>query len=99
MVCTHQPHLEPITLSHIRTPRVDVTPSLCIDNTPNKMQEITTIIENPKPCSYTKQVKNRCRKMKLKTNALEECNYAHVPTVQPSTINHQHLPSLQDGRS
>ena len=31
--------------------------------------------------------------------APKEHTYARVPTIQPSTINHQHLPSLQDGGS
>ena len=29
--------------------------------------------------------------------APKEGNYARAPIVQPSIINHQHLPSLQDG--
>lgn len=34
--------------------------------------------------------------MTLGMGELEECNYAHVSIVQPSTINYPHLPSLQD---
>lgn len=37
--------------------------------------------------------------MKLGMGKHEDCNYAYASTVQPSTINHQHLPSLQDGGS
>ena len=37
--------------------------------------------------------------MKLGMGTHEERNYGRVPTVQPSTINHQHSPSLQDGGS
>ena len=37
--------------------------------------------------------------MKLGMGTHEEHNYASAPTTQPSTINHQHLPSLQDGES
>ena len=35
--------------------------------------------------------------MKLGMGVLEVRNYARVPTIQPSTINYQHSPSLQDG--
>ena len=34
--------------------------------------------------------------MKLEMGAPEERDYAHAPTVHPSTTNHQHPPSLQD---
>ena len=37
--------------------------------------------------------------MKLGMGIPRECNYAHAPTIQHSTTNHQHLPSLQDARS
>jgi hypothetical protein len=35
--------------------------------------------------------------MKLGIGTHEEYIYACAPIVQPSTINHQHLPSLQGG--
>lgn len=37
--------------------------------------------------------------MKLGMDTLEESNKARAPTIWPSTINHQHLSKLQDGRS
>ena len=40
---------------------------------------------------------SKVRKVKFGMGALKEGNYACAPIVQPSTINHQHLPSLQDG--
>ena len=41
--------------------------------------------------------KIKSRKDEAWVGALEERIYAHVPIFQPSTINHQHSPSLQDG--
>ena len=38
--------------------------------------------------------KNNLGKMKLGMGTLEEHNYAHAPTIQPSTINHQHFPKF-----
>ncbi len=37
--------------------------------------------------------------MKVGMGAHEERNYVFVPTIQPSTINYQYSPSLQDGGS
>ena len=37
--------------------------------------------------------------MKIEMGAPKERNHVRVPIVQPSTINHQHLPSSQDGGS
>ena len=37
--------------------------------------------------------------MKFGIGKPKEHNYAHTPIVQPSIINHQHSPSLQNGGS
>jgi hypothetical protein len=64
---------------------------------PKTCEKSQQFSQNPIPYPYTKQATFlKVGKMKLGMGALEEHNRVCAPIVQPSTINHQYSPSLQD---
>ena len=95
-------YLESQLVSLIQMPPIDVTPSYALNPSYmltmlpiffEKSQQIKTL-----PI-YQASKRPKVGKMKFGINAPKEHNYVHMPIVQPSTINHQHSPSLQDGGS
>ena len=73
-------------------------PSFASTMLPKTLWEITKWIQIPQLYQCTKGAnKLKVAKMKLGMGAHELCDCVHVPTIQPSKIIYQHLPSLQDG--
>lgn len=85
-----------LPVSIIRTPHIDVAPSLWVDNAPNKMCKIIKEIETLDPTHMLREQKTKSRKVRLEMGTHEERNYALAPTFQPSIMNHQHSSSSQD---
>ena len=65
-------------------------PKKCMKSPRNKTMDYTHL---------TSEQRTKWRQMNLGMGTLEECNYSRVPTTKPWSINHQHLPSLEEDKS
>ena len=89
---TRTKNLESQLVSLIQMPLADVVPFFCVENGPQKnVRNHNKNLKSYTPSIYQANKKSTVENMKFGMGALEEHNYAHAPTFQPSTINYRHV--------